>query len=68
MAWRTFSWLCKLAVSALMPGGRYGLAGIFLAMQTETLAALRLSDRVPLGLAVTIAGVLTRIGLLAAAC
>ncbi len=44
----------------------YGVVGVFLATRTETLAALRLSDRVPLGLAVTIAGVLTRIGLLAA--
>ncbi len=45
----------------------YGLVGIFLATQTETLAVLRLSDRVSLGLAVTIASVLTRVALLAAA-
>ncbi len=45
----------------------YGMVGIFLVTQTETLAALRLSDRVSLGLAVTVAAFLTRIGLLAAA-
>ena len=45
----------------------YGVGGIFLATQTETLAVLRLSDRVSLGLAVAVAAFLTRIGLLAAA-
>ena len=45
----------------------YGVVGIFLATQTETLATLRLSDRVSLGLAVAVAAFLTRIGLLAAA-
>ncbi len=45
----------------------YGVIGIFLATQTETLAALRLSDRVALGFAVTLAGVLTRVALLVAA-
>ena len=45
----------------------YGVVGIFLATRTETLAALRLSDRVSLGLAVAVAAFLTRIGLLAVA-
>ncbi len=45
----------------------YGVVGIFLATQTETLATLRLSDRLPLGLAVVVAGAVTRIALLAAA-
>lgn len=45
----------------------YGVVGIFLATQTETLATLRLSDRVSLGLAAAVAGVLTRMGLLAVA-
>ena len=45
----------------------YGVVGIFLATQTETLATLRLSDRVSLGLAVAVAAFLTRTGLLAAA-
>ena len=42
----------------------YGVVGIFLATRTETLAVLRLSDRVSLGLAVILAGVLTRVALL----
>ena len=45
----------------------YGLVGIFMATQTETMAALRLSDRVSMGLAVTIASTLTRVALLAVA-
>ena len=36
----------------------YGVVGIFLATRTESLAVLRLSDRVSLGLAITLAGVL----------
>ena len=42
----------------------YGVVGIFLATRTESLAVLRLADRVPLGLALTLAGVLVRITLL----
>ncbi len=42
----------------------YGVVGIFLATRTESLAVLRLSDRVSLGLAVTLAGVLARVVLL----
>ncbi len=42
----------------------YGVAGIFLATRAESLAVLRLSDRVSLGLAITLAGVLTRVSLL----
>ena len=42
----------------------YGVVGIFLATRTESLAVLRLSDRVSLGLAITLAGVLTRVALL----
>ncbi len=42
----------------------YGVVGILLATRTETLAALRLSDRVSLGLAIALAGVLTRVALL----
>ncbi len=69
-----------LAVIILMAGGLlgiapahlnaallYGAVGIFLATQTETLATLRLSDRLPLGLAVTVAAFLTRVALLATA-
>ena len=43
----------------------YGVVGILLATQTEALAVLRLSDRVSLGLVVTIASTLTRVALLA---
>ena len=46
--------------SALM----YGVVGIFLATRTETLAVLRLSDRVSLGLVIILAGVLVRVTLL----
>ena len=46
--------------SALM----YGVVGIFLATRTETLAVLRLSDRISLGLVIILAGVLTRVALL----
>ena len=42
----------------------YGVAGIFLATRTESLAVLRLSDRIYLGVAITLAGVLTRVALL----
>ena len=42
----------------------YGVVGIFLATRTETLAVLRLADRLPLGLAITLAGLLTRVALL----
>ena len=42
----------------------YGVVGIFLATRTESLAVLRLSDRVSLGLVISLAGVLTRIALL----
>ncbi len=42
----------------------YGVVGVFLATRTESLAVLRLSDRVSLGLAITLAGVLTRVALL----
>ena len=42
----------------------YGVVGIFLATRTESLAVLRLSDQVALGLAITLAGVLTRVALL----
>ena len=45
----------------------YGIAGIFLATQTENLAALRLADRLQLGLAVMLVSALTRIVLLAVA-
>ena len=45
----------------------YGLAGIFLATQTENLAALRLADRLGWGLAVMLVSALTRIVLLAVA-
>ncbi len=45
----------------------YGVVGIPLSTHTETIAVLRLSDRLPLGLAVTIASSLTRIVLLSAA-
>lgn len=42
----------------------YGLVGVCMATQTETQAALRLADRVPLAFAVTAASSLTRVGLL----
>ena len=42
----------------------YGLLGVFLATRSETLAVLRLSDRVNLGLAVTLAAALTSLGLI----
>ena len=42
----------------------YGVVGIFLATRTESLAVLRLSDRVSLGLIIILAGVLTRVTLL----
>ena len=42
----------------------YGVVGIFLATGTESLAVLRLSDRVSLGLIITLAGVLIRVALL----
>ena len=44
----------------------YGVVGILLATRTESLAVLRLSDRVSLGLAITLAGVLTRVALFGA--
>ncbi len=59
--------LLGIAPSHLNAALLYGVVGIFLATQTETLAVLRLSDRVPLGLAVTIASSLTRVALLSAA-
>ena len=45
----------------------YGLVGVFMAADTETLAALRLAERVSWGLLATVAGVAARVGLLAAA-
>ncbi len=45
----------------------YGAVGVLIAAQSESLAVLRLADRVSLGLAVTIASVLTRVGLIVAA-
>ena len=42
----------------------YGVVGIVLATRTESLAVLRLSDRVSLGLAVALAGAVTRVALL----
>ena len=42
----------------------YGLLGVFLATRSETLAVLRLADRVNLGLAVTVAATLTSLGLI----
>ena len=45
----------------------YGLVGILLATQTESLAVLRLADRLSLGVAVTLAATAVRIGLLGAA-
>ena len=42
----------------------FGVVGIFLATRTESLAVLRLSDRVSLGLVVILAGVLVRVTLL----
>ena len=45
----------------------YGVVGVLIAAQSESLAVLRLADRVSLGLAVTMASVLTRVGLIAAA-
>ena len=42
----------------------YGLLGVFLATRSETLAVLRLSDRVNLGLAVTVAATLMSLGLI----
>ncbi len=44
----------------------YGVAGILTAMNGEALAALRLADRVQLGLAVTVASTGVRVGLLTA--
>ena len=44
----------------------YGVIGVFSATGSETLAVLRLSNRVALGLAVTLAAVVTRVGLHAA--
>ena len=45
----------------------YGLVGMFLASQAPNLAMLRLADRLPLALAAVLAGIATRIALLAAA-
>lgn len=45
----------------------YGLVGVFMATETETLAALRLAERASWALAATVAGVVARVGLLAAA-
>ena len=42
----------------------YGVVGIFRATRTESLAVLRLSDRISLGLAITLASVLLRVALL----
>ena len=42
----------------------YGLLGVFLATRSEALAVLRLSDRVNLGLAVTVAATLVSLGLI----
>ena len=44
----------------------YGLTGIFMAAHMESLAALRLADRLSLGFAVAVAGALTRLVALAA--
>ena len=43
----------------------YSVVDIFLATRTESLAALQLSDRLSLGLAIILAGVLTQVALLA---
>ncbi len=45
----------------------YGVVGVLMATQTETLAVLRLADRMSLNLAITTAGTLTRVALLAVA-
>lgn len=45
----------------------YGTVGIFAATNAETLAVLRLADRMSVGFAVTLAATLTRVGLIAAA-
>ena len=42
----------------------YGLLGVFLATRSEALAVLRLSDRVNLGLAVTVAATVVSLGLI----
>ena len=42
----------------------YGLLGVFLATGSETLAVLRLADRINLALAVTLAATLTSLGLI----
>ena len=42
----------------------YGLLGVFLATRSETLAVLRLADRMNLGLAVTVAATLMSLGLI----
>lgn len=44
----------------------YGLTIVFSATGSETMAVLRLANRIPLGLAVTVAAVVTRVGLHAA--
>lgn len=41
----------------------YGLTVVFSATDSETMAVLRLANRVPLGFAVTVAAVVTRVGL-----
>lgn len=69
-----------IAVLALVAGGLpgvdgayidaallYGVVGILLATQGESLALLRLADRLSLGVAVALAATLTRLGLLGAA-
>ena len=45
----------------------YGVVGILMAVRTETLAVLRLADRVSLGLWITIVSTMTRVALLGVA-
>ena len=42
----------------------YGVVGVLISTRTESLAVLRLSDRLPVGLAITLASVLIRVALL----
>ena len=53
--------ISEVYVSAML---LYGSLGVFLATRSEALAVLRLSDRVHLGLAVTLAAALTSLGLI----
>ena len=53
--------ISEVYVSAML---LYGSLGVFLATRSEALAVLRLSDRMHLGLAVTLAAALTSLGLI----